>query len=327
KKLSAAQSEVVKMDGEIKTLNSRLSSSIHARDAEMKTLAGKRNELAQASAKYKELDELVKKLSPRANDPLQNRPFFEATRRRVGAGKIREEKQKQVTASETRINRINADITQIQKAISQVSNNRNAGIARVHEAEENLKKAQNNLLNSQIKDAVDATVSFYQTLTEKYGEKYSKMAQELADKSKGKKIGNVNEALAAFEKYKDVLNKKFSKADRDAIFNALASVKYDDWAKHLDQFAKYLKITGHVSFGYDVVSDILKIKDTGDWKPLFLTLEKKAADAGVSYVVALLFSLLAGTTLGIWGIAIVTGILYSYIDKNKLNTINEVLGI
>ncbi|MCV4777692.1 hypothetical protein OFM21_33445, partial [Escherichia coli] len=60
KKLSAAQSEVVKMDGEIKTLNSRLSSSIHARDAEMKTLAGKRNELAQASAKYKELDELVK---------------------------------------------------------------------------------------------------------------------------------------------------------------------------------------------------------------------------------------------------------------------------
>ncbi len=49
------------MDGEIKTLNSRLSSSIHARDAEMKTLAGKRNELAQASAKYKELDELVKK--------------------------------------------------------------------------------------------------------------------------------------------------------------------------------------------------------------------------------------------------------------------------
>ncbi|HBB1452102.1 TPA: colicin, partial [Escherichia coli] len=51
------------------------------------------------------------------------------------------------------------------------------------------------------------------------------------------------------------------------------------------------------------------------------------ADAGVSYVVALLFSLLAGTTLGIWGIAIVTGILCSYIDKNKLNTINEVLGI
>ena len=327
KKLSAAQSEVVKMDGEIKTLNSRLSTSIHARDAEMKTLAGKRNEQAQASAKYKELDDLVKKLSPRANDPLQNRPFFEATRRRVGAGKIREEKQKQVTASETRINRINADITQIQKAISQVSNNRNAGIDRVHEAEENLKKAQNNLLNSQIKDAVDATVSFYQMLTEKYGEKYSKMAQELADKSKGKKIGNVNEALAAFEKYKDVLDKKFSKADRDAIFNALESVKYEDWAKHLDQFAKYLKITARLSFVHDVWTDTLHGLKTGEWKPLFLTLEKNAVDSSAGYIVTLMFSFMAGVPLGFWGMAIITAVICSFIDKNKLENLNDALGI
>ncbi len=81
----------MKMDGEIKTLNSRLSSSIHARDAEMKTLAGKRNELAQASAKYKELDELVKKLSPRANDPLQNRPFLKQPD--DGLGPVRLEKK------------------------------------------------------------------------------------------------------------------------------------------------------------------------------------------------------------------------------------------
>ncbi|EOT2457920.1 colicin-like pore-forming protein [Escherichia coli] len=327
KNLAAAQSELAKVDEEINTLNTRLSSSIHARDAETNTLSGKRNELDQASAKYKELDERVKLLSPRANDPLQSRPFFEATRLRARAGDEMEEKQKQVTASETRLNQISSEINGIQKAISQANNKRSTAVSRIHDAEDNLKIAQTNLLNSQIKDAVDATVSFYQTLSEKYGEKYSKMAQELADKSKGKKISNVNEALAAFEKYKDVLNKKFSKADRDAIFNALESVKYEDWAKYLDQFAKYLKITGHVSFGYDVVSDILKIKDTGDWKPLFLTLEKKAVDAGVSYVVVLLFSVLAGTTLGIWGIAIVTGILCAFIDKNKINTINEVLGI
>ena len=43
------------------------------------------------------------------------------------------------------------------------------------------------------------------------------MAQELADKSKGKKIGNV-EWSSPLLKNKDVLNKKFSKADRDAIF-------------------------------------------------------------------------------------------------------------
>ncbi|MCV5365940.1 colicin-like pore-forming protein, partial [Escherichia coli] len=92
-------------------------------------------------------------------------------------------------------NQLNAEINGIQGAMSQANNNRNTAVLRVHESEENLKTAQTNLLNSQIKDAVDATVSFYQTLSEKYGEKYSKMAQELADKSKGKKIGNVNEAL------------------------------------------------------------------------------------------------------------------------------------
>ncbi|EDJ2149985.1 colicin [Salmonella enterica] len=187
--------------------------------------------------------------------------------------------------------------------------------------------ATDNLTNSQIKSAVDATVSFYQTLTEKYGEKYSLIAQELAEKSKGKKIGNVDEALAAFEKYKDVLDKKFSKADRDAIVNALKSFNYDDWAKHLDQFAKYLKITGHISFGYDVVSDVLKASETGDWKTLFITLEQKALDTGMSYLVVLMFSLIAGTTLGIFGVAIITGILCSFVDKYILNALNDTLGI
>ena len=55
KNLAAAQSELAKVDEEINTLNTRLSSSIHARDAETNTLSGKRNELDQASAKYKEL--------------------------------------------------------------------------------------------------------------------------------------------------------------------------------------------------------------------------------------------------------------------------------
>ncbi|EDU0272830.1 colicin-10 [Salmonella enterica subsp. enterica serovar Glostrup] len=327
KNLAAAQSELSKMDGEIKSLNVRLSTSIHARDAEMNSLSGKRNELAQASAKYKELDELVKKLEPRANDPLQNRPFFYATSRRARAGDTLAEKQKEVTTSETRINEINTEINQVQGAISQADNNRNLKVQQVTETENALKVAIDNLNSSQMKNAVDATISFYQTLTEKYGEKYSLIAQELAEKSKGKKIGNVDEALAAFEKYKDVLDKKFSKADRDAIVNALKSFNYDDWAKHLDQFAKYLKITGHVSFGYDVVSDVLKASETGDWKPLFITLEQKVLDTGMSYLVVLMFSLIAGTTLGIFGVAIITAILCSFVDKYILNALNDALGI
>ncbi|EGB44511.1 colicin-K [Escherichia coli H252] len=62
---------------------------------------------------------------------------------------------------------------------------------------------------------------------------------KLAEKSKGKKIQGVDEALAAFEKYKNVLDKKFSKVDRDAIFNALESVNYDELSKNLTKISKY----------------------------------------------------------------------------------------
>lgn len=214
-----------------------------------------------------------------------------------------------------------------ENVLNTMTANRNLKAQQVTDAENALKVAIDNLNNSQMKNAVDATVSFYQTLTEKYGEKYSLIAQELAEKSKGKKIGNVDEALAAFEKYKDVLDKKFSKADRDAIVNALKSFNYDDWAKHLDQFAKYLKISGRVSAGYDIASDLYNAYQTGEWRPLFLTLEKQAADAGVGYLVALMFSVIAGTSFGIFGIAIITGILCSFIDKNDLEKLNEALGI
>ncbi|CSW25412.1 hypothetical protein [Shigella sonnei] len=72
-----------------------------------------------------------------------------------------EEKQKQVTASETRLNQISSEINGIQEAISQANNKRSTAVSRIHDAEDNLKTVQTNLLNSQIKDAVDATVSFY----------------------------------------------------------------------------------------------------------------------------------------------------------------------
>ncbi|HGA7258585.1 TPA: colicin-like pore-forming protein [Salmonella enterica subsp. enterica serovar Virchow] len=214
-----------------------------------------------------------------------------------------------------------------ENVLNTMTANRNLKVQQVTEAENALKVAIDNLNSSQMKNAVDATISFYQSLTEKYGEKYSLIAQELAEKSKGKKIGNVDEALAAFEKYKDVLDKKFSKADRDAIVNALKSVDYSDWAKHLDQFSRYLKISGWVSTGYDIYSDIRKGIDTDDWRPLFITLEKLATDAGVGYIVALGFSVIASTALGIWGVAIITAILCSFVDKYILNALNEALGI
>lgn len=220
-----------------------------------------------------------------------------------------------------------AEYSAVENELKNAVSFRDGKAAEVKEAEQKLKGAQDALEKSQIKDAVDTMVGFYQYITEQYGEKYAKIAQDLAEKSKGKKIQGVDEALAAFEKYKNVLDKKFSKVDRDAIFNALESVNYDELSKNLTKISKSLKITSRVSFLYDVGSDFKNAIETGNWRPLFITLEKSAVDVGVAKIVALMFSFIVGVPLGFWGIAIVTGIVSSYIGDDELSKLNELLGI
>ncbi|HAX6673502.1 TPA: pore-forming bacteriocin colicin K [Escherichia coli] len=220
-----------------------------------------------------------------------------------------------------------AEYSAVENELKNAVSFRDGKAAEVKEAEQKLKEAQDALEKSQIKDAVDTMVGFYQYITEQYGEKYAKIAQDLAEKSKGKKIQGVDEALAAFEKYKNVLDKKFSKVDRDAIFNALESVNYDELSKNLTKISKSLKITSRVSFLYDVGSDFKNAIETGNWRPLFVTLEKSAIDVGVAKIVALMFSFIVGVPLGFWGIAIVTGIVSSYIGDDELSKLNELLGI
>ncbi|HDQ6621873.1 TPA: pore-forming bacteriocin colicin K [Escherichia coli O128:H2] len=220
-----------------------------------------------------------------------------------------------------------AEYSAVENELKNAVSFRDGKAAEVKEAEQKLKEAQDALEKSQIKDAVDTMVGFYQYITEQYGEKYAKIAQDLAEKSKRKKIQGVDEALAAFEKYKNVLDKKFSKVDRDAIFNALESVNYDELSKNLTKISKSLKITSRVSFLYDVGSDFKNAIETGNWRPLFVTLEKSAVDVGVAKIVALMFSFIVGVPLGFWGIAIVTGIVSSYIGDDELSKLNELLGI
>lgn len=220
-----------------------------------------------------------------------------------------------------------AEYSAVENELKNAVSFRDGKAAEVKEAEQKLKEAQDALEKSQIKDAVDTMVGFYQYITEQYGEKYAKIAQDLAEKSKGKKIQGVDEALAAFEKYKNVLDKKFSKVDRDAIFNALESVNYDELSKNLTKISKSLKITSRVSFLYDVGSDFKNAIETGNWRPLFVTLEKSAVDVGVAKIVALMFSFIVGVPLGFWGIAIVTGIVSSYIGDDELSKLNKLLGI
>ncbi|MCF4039542.1 colicin-like pore-forming protein, partial [Escherichia coli] len=219
------------------------------------------------------------------------------------------------------------EYSSVTNALNSAVSIRDAKKTDVQNAEIKLKEAKDALEKSQVKDSVDTMVGFYQYITEQYGEKYSRIAQDLAEKAKGSKFSSVDEALAAFEKYKNVLDKKISKVERDAIFNAFESVNYDEWAKHLEQISKSLKVTGYLSSAYDVWTDTRKGMETGNWRPLFVTLEKMAVDGGLSRIIVFMFSFIVGVPLGFWGMAIITGIVSAYIGKEELEKLNKLLGI
>jgi len=53
--------------------------------------------------------------------------------------------------------------------------------------------------------------------------------------------------LKAFDKYKNVVNKKYSAADRKAISNALSSVKHAEFSENLNKFSKaFSKVGGQL---------------------------------------------------------------------------------
>ncbi|WP_410732820.1 colicin-like pore-forming protein, partial [Citrobacter freundii] len=62
------------------------------------------------------------------------------------------------------------------------------------------KKKQAEEEQSRVVDSVKLVSDFYGDVTEKLGAKNASLAKELAESAKGKKLRNVNEALAAFEK-------------------------------------------------------------------------------------------------------------------------------
>lgn len=188
------------------------------------------------------------------------------------------------------------------------------------------KKAQEEI--DAVKDAVKFTADFYKELTSKYGDNASKIAQELADTAKGKQIRNVDEALKAFDQYKDVLNKKFSAKDREAIAKALESVDRNLMAKNLAKFSKALGVTSKVIDGIDIVVEFKKAVRTDIWRPFFVKLETLAAGAGASWLVAFAFAVLTATPLGIVGFVFLIAIVGFLINDELIEKINkDVLGV
>ncbi|EPI5424792.1 colicin FY [Yersinia enterocolitica] len=180
---------------------------------------------------------------------------------------------------------------------------------------------------NEVKDALKFTADFYKTVTEKYGEKSSKIAQELADAAKGKQIRSVDEALKAFDKYKDVLNKKFSVKDREAIAKALESVDRELMAKNLAKFSKAFNYVGKTIDRYDTLKEIQKALETNNWRPVFVQLESLAVGRAAGAITAFAFSIIIGAPLGILGVALIMALVSVFVDDRFIEKINEMVGV
>lgn len=237
------------------------------------------------------------------------------------------------------LSKIEADVKVTQNALDEANNKLNSLKKDVIQADLDIKKAKDESVavaavldkakkeEVSVKDAVKFTADFFKEATEKYGAKESKLAQEFADISKGKKIRGVDDALKSFEKYKNVLDKKYSVADRNAIANALASVNRAERAVSLGKFSKAFGVIGDTLDAYDVYTELDKAIKTQNWRPFFVKIETWSAGKVATAITAFAFSMITGTALGILGFGLIMALVGSLIDDKLIEKVNEAIGI
>ena len=177
------------------------------------------------------------------------------------------------------------------------------------------------------KDAINFTTEFLKSVSEKYGAKAEQLAREMAGQAKGKKIRNVEEALKTYEKYRADINKKINAKDRAAIAAALESVKLSDISSNLNRFSRGLGYAGKITNFADWITEFGKAARTDNWRPIFVKTETIIAGNAATALVALVFSILTGSALGIIGYGLLMAVTGALIDETLVEKANKLWGI
>lgn len=190
-------------------------------------------------------------------------------------------------------------------------------------AEEKRKRDEINM----VKDAIKLTSNFYRTIYDEFGKQASELSKELASVSQGKQIKSVDDALNAFDKFRNNLNKKYSIQDRMAISKALEAINQVHMADNFKLFSKAFGFTGKVIDRYDVAVELQKAVKTDNWCPFFVKLESLAAGRAASAVTAWTFSVMLGTPVGILGFAIIMAAVSALVNDKFIELVNKLIGI
>lgn len=178
-----------------------------------------------------------------------------------------------------------------------------------------------------IKDAVKFTADFYKETFQRYGEKAEALAKDLASQVKGKKIRSVEDALKAYDKYRNNLNKKINAKDREAIAKAVASINAKEAAENFKKFSKGMGYVGKVIDAADLLTELTKAIKSDNWRPFLVKLEAMAAGAGASAAAGFAFSVLLGGPIGILGYALIMAVISALVDDELIEKANKLIGI
>ena len=193
------------------------------------------------------------------------------------------------------------------------------------EAEAKLLEEEKAKEEEELKGAIKFTADFYKEISAKYGTQMSTLATDLAENAKGKTLRSADEALKAFEQYKDHLDKKFSAADRAAIVNALDSLDSAELAKNLNLFTKGFGAVGKALDVYDLVNEVKKSYASGDWNNTALKVETLFAGSAATGLIAFAFGVTVSTPVGIVAFALIMALVSAYIDDAHLKQFNDAL--
>lgn len=214
-------------------------------------------------------------------------------------------------------------------AENEILNNIQNEINKISREIESLQKDSGNYIYTRedlaIKDAMQFTINFFETLTKEFGLKAASLAVKLQKQANGKKIRSAKEAIAAFDKYGKDIYKKFKAKDIEAIKKALQSADLNMMAKDMAKFNKAFGFAGKVIDLKDLIDRVITSFETGDWKPVFIKLETMLLGGFASYLVAIAFSFMTAAPIGILAFATIMAVVSALIDEDLIEDINNFI--
>nr|WP_314577544.1 colicin-like pore-forming protein [uncultured Pseudomonas sp.] len=174
-------------------------------------------------------------------------------------------------------------------------------------------------------EAVKFTFEFYASIGERFGERASTLAKRLAESAKGKTIRNAEQAINAFDAYKDALDKKFSAQDRQVISNALGSLDQQTMASSLSKFGKSLGFVGHMIDAVELATEATKSAESGNWAPFYIKAETLILGQAAGVILGLAFGLTMATPIGILGFGLLLAATGVLIDETLVSELNSYI--